>query len=1205
MRNKNLFFILVSFLLLILSISAVSATENLDIDDTSLNDTSDTINNKSIINQSPVLNDESGIVYVDGSQTSDGDGSSTTPYNNLNSALSAVEEGNTIIIKSGTYSGENNVGLTISVSSLTIKADTGASVIFDGSNTYQIFTIAKASKSVSLINLTFMQGYGSKGGAINWKGQSGTIDGCIFINNKASYGGAVYFTDNAKSETIANCNFINNSATYRAGGALYFEDGNGKNTIKYSNFTGNAAVRNGGAIYWDDDSGDNTISNCIFTSNSVNASSSFGGAIHYVCDDLTIDSCVFVNNNGSYGGAVYINGYDSIISNCEFTSNIAITAGALYIAGRGAEITGSSFTKNKAGNGSAIYIIAASSITDTTFSDNQADSFSLVVFKNNSQYVVTLIGGDNILNAIYNKVNLSKISIDGVNPVEGAENSEDGAILYQDSRISGESVTLNFYDGSSLVNTYTGTTDVLGNVYASVYGNSLVATHPESSLYTEISTEYSSGNSYTDLLNLISSYILNGISDISLTQSYAYDSVSDADFPETGIVISEALNINGNGFTLNGNNAVRLFDVEADNVNISNLNIINHLSSNNGGSIYWNGADGKITNVNFRNNVANGTYGSGGAIFFNKLGNSVSDSIFLYNEAGLGAAIFVNAENISMSNSNFLGNTGRGAIYWNGAYGSVSKSNFTSSSNGALYWVGSNGVISSNIFTSNSADSFGGAIFVSGENASITGNTFTSNNVTSFGGALYTSSNNGVISSNIFNSNYAGSYGGAIFISANTTVFGNTENKLNGIYMYIGSGEVSTLKVKVLNNDIVNQGTSIYLNASVTDDNDNPVTGGTVTFTVDSQTYTANVYNGTARTSYFAGTSGIFPVTAEYSGSGGSVYEVDGQITVISSFYMIISTNGTYTTGSGVTVTVNVYDPSSTSPSGSVTIYLNGTSYGTSNAVDGVATFNINLPNTAGTYTLTAVYNDGSGDKSSSRNLVVSSGSSPIGPDGPDGPGPGNFTPPGGNTATSIIVYNFTQVETLSNGGNVTGILRDSNGNPLSGQHVTLNLTRVSSGASKTYDAVTDYNGEFKLQINLGAGDYTVKAYYAGINNGPMSSYASSTSNTAIVTVTKTNLLLNIDDYTSPYAGDGVLNKNFTGTLTYTNGTVLIGQHVSLKLTRLSSGATKTYDTVTDYTGTFILQISLAPGEYTVVSTFNEDRYGTVTKTNSLFITQA
>ena len=1183
MKDKQIFLIFVSVLIFIFSISAVSAVDDSIIEDSVLNDTSDT-NNNTILSQDAVFNDEISVIYVDGSQSVDGDGGLTTPFNNIKSALNVASEGSTIVVKSGTYSGENNVGLTISNSSLTIKADDGATVVFNGDNTYQIFTIAKNANSVSLINLSFVQGYGSKGGAINWKGQYGFISDCVFISNNASYGGGVYFTDNAKSEVIVNCRFINNTARYRAGGAVYFEDGNGKNTIKDSNFTGNVAVRNGGAIYWDDDSGDNSISNCIFSSNSVTADSSFGGAIHYVCDDLTIDDCVFVNNTGSYGGAVYVNGYDSVINNCNFTGNVAIVAGGLYIAGRGINVNDSIFTGNVAKNGSAIYNTVNSSITGTSFVDNKADSTSLVVFKNNNQYVVTLLGGDNILNAIYNNGNVSRISIDGVNPVDGAENSLNGELLYQDSRISGESITFKFYDGSNLLNTYTGVTDVLGNVYASVSGNSLIVNHSESNLYTELSTTYTTGNSYTDLLNLINSYILNGVKDIELTQSYSYNSVSDTSFPETGIVISESVNINGNGFTLNGNNLVRLFDVEADNVNISNLNIINHLSSNNGGAIYWNGANGKITNTNFTNNKANGTFGSGGAVFFNKANNNIVDSTFTRNEASLGAAVYVNNENITIRNSNFINNNGN-------------------SSGGAIFWNGNNGNINSNIFTSNNANSFGGAVFISGDNININSNTFNNNNVSSYGGAIYTSSKNGVLYNNIFNSNNAGVHGGAVFINANTTVSGNTQDNANSEYMYISGGNVSTLKVTVLNHDIVNQGNNVYINVTVTDDNNNPISGGSVKLNMNGQTYTTGqVTNGTARYLYFAGDAGTFTIVPTYSNSGNTVTSSNGQLTVLSVFYMVIKTNGTYTTGSAVTVNVNIYDPNSASPSGLVTLYLNETSYGTTNAVNGNATFNINLPNTAGTYTLTTVYNDGSGNKSTSRNLVVSSGNpSPPGPPGPDDRG--NITP-GGRIGTNIVVYNLTQVETLSNGGNVTGILRDSNGNPLSGQHVTLNLTRVSSGASKLYDATTDYNGEFRLQINLAAGDYTVKASYAGMNNGPMSSYSSSVSNTAIVTVTKSNAILNVNDYTSPYAGDGVLNKNFTGTLTYINGTPIIGRHLSLTLTRLSSGASKTYDTVTDFRGLFILQISLAPGDYTVTSTFSEDGIGTVTKTTNLIITR-
>ncbi len=65
---------------------------------------------------------------------------------------------------------------------------------------------------------------------------------------------------------------------------------------------------------------------------------------------------------------------------------------------------------------------------------------------------------------------------------------------------------------------------------------------------------------------------------------------------------------------------------------------------------------------------------------------------------------------------------------------------------------------------------------------------------------------------------------------------------------------------------------------------------------------------------------------------------------------------------------------------------------------------------------------------------------------------------------------------------NLTGQILDSEGNPIAGQRLELTLTRLSNGQSKTYDVVTDYNGEYKFPINLAKGEYTAKAVYAGLN---------------------------------------------------------------------------------------------------------------------------
>ena len=87
-------------------------------------------------------------------------------------------------------------------------------------------------------------------------------------------------------------------------------------------------------------------------------------------------------------------------------------------------------------------------------------------------------------------------------------------------------------------------------------------------------------------------------------------------------------------------------------------------------------------------------------------------------------------------------------------------------------------------------------------------------------------------------------------------------------------------------------------------------------------------------------------------------------------------------------------------------------------------------------------------------------------------------TAPAEKIKTTFKINDFSGVE-LS-GTNLTGVLKDSDGNILAGQHVVLTLSRPSSGASKSYTTTTDYNGEFQFPIFLGAGNYHAVATFAG-----------------------------------------------------------------------------------------------------------------------------
>ena len=187
------------------------------------------------------------------------------------------------------------------------------------------------------------------------------------------------------------------------------------------------------------------------------------------------------------------------------------------------------------------------------------------------------------------------------------------------------------------------------------------------------------------------------------------------------------------------------------------------------------------------------------------------------------------------------------------------------------------------------------------------------------------------------------------------------------------------------------------------------------------------------------------------------------------------------------------------------------------------------------------------------------------------------------NLSTVLTINNFTEV--YGAGQNLTGKLTDEFGNVLVGQHIALNLTNPRNGLSKVYWVTTDTNGEFQLQINLWIGTYTATASYAGATIKNMT-YAASKDVTANVVVTnatdnRTSTILKVNNYTAVYGTVG----NLTGTL-FANGAVLVGQHIALNLTRLSSGASKIYYVTTDTEGAFQLAIELGAGKYTVASSY-------------------
>jgi len=116
-------------------------------------------------------------------------------------------------------------------------------------------------------------------------------------------------------------------------------------------------------------------------------------------------------------------------------------------------------------------------------------------------------------------------------------------------------------------------------------------------------------------------------STVNLDKDYVYD----GEFGGEGILIDKAVTINGNGYTINGNHASRLFFIDEGNVVLKNISFINGQTDFDG-VVYAESENIEILDCSFMNNV-------GGALHIFNSNGLINNSLFL-NNSGLGSAIY-------------------------------------------------------------------------------------------------------------------------------------------------------------------------------------------------------------------------------------------------------------------------------------------------------------------------------------------------------------------------------------------------------------------------------------------------------------------------------------------------------------------------------------------------------------------------------------
>ena len=161
---------------------------------------------------------------------------------------------------------------------------------------------------------------------------------------------------------------------------------------------------------------------------------------------------------------------------------------------------------------------------------------------------------------------------------------------------------------------------------------------------------------------------------LTLNQNYRYYTTSSEEYDNdsayiTGIPINTTITINGNGYTIDGNNTARIFKV-TDNGNLTLINLTltqgqgqddGPNDMNVGGAIYVNNSNITIIDSNITQNNAT----NGGAIYTNDNCNvTINGSLFTKNTAINGSSIYIyDIHDLKVNYNIFLNNTGDYEIY--------------------------------------------------------------------------------------------------------------------------------------------------------------------------------------------------------------------------------------------------------------------------------------------------------------------------------------------------------------------------------------------------------------------------------------------------------------------------------------------------------------------------------------------------------------
>jgi hypothetical protein len=269
-------------------------------------------------------------------------------FSTIQEALDGVVDGDTIIVRGGTYTGANNKNLDFRGKAIILRAENGPeNCIIDCESDGRGFYFHSGETSASVVD-----GFTIKNGWIT--GDCGSGGGILCENNS--------------SPEIINC-ILRHNLTCGNGGGIACQ--NSSPIIKSCVITDNISNSAGAGIFCVDSTA--VIDRCVIGPNWADVG---GGGIHVENSTISITNCVLTGNEGRYdGGGVHCRASSNVtIVNCTFTGNMSSGGGyggGIVCHASSATINNSIMVADWAGIDGSEIALKANSMLTVTYSNVQ------------------------------------------------------------------------------------------------------------------------------------------------------------------------------------------------------------------------------------------------------------------------------------------------------------------------------------------------------------------------------------------------------------------------------------------------------------------------------------------------------------------------------------------------------------------------------------------------------------------------------------------------------------------------------------------------------------------------------------------------------------------------------------------------------------------------------------------------------------------